>query len=452
MMSVDRRDVEDEEISHMSNADSKLSSSPNKRNNITLNDLSNPLESEAEKFIQLSLDELDPTKSGPSEAQQTILGIVPSDVSPETFEAGPKLPKPILRRAVTTASRTHGRTKSTAEDLFQLTNDLSVLNKQHGFSIRNLGDELRGDDKEATTDQDLLMKNAATLLKRNKVVPNDSSDTSSTTDTDQEHNKGHPRIKSANDRWNALKHTVQTTSATKKKTDEQHIDDLHVNHDDLELNKDDDDDSLSDRNDNESLRTSTGPGRSHPLRATARQKLKSRYKDFEDWLKFKRLSLYAYVKFMLFFLILPAIGVAALLFYFVGNPPCGTSQQCKDALQTPQADITKVTNSTSTGTDIVTLTKQIFVGASASWWVLFVCCRQPITLSMALATQAFIIEFLALRTKWSVKIVGPFVTLFIVQSKGWPFILFWWSVYDFVLLYGSSRWARHWLFWQVRKV
>ncbi|GKY96897.1 hypothetical protein MPSEU_000648700 [Mayamaea pseudoterrestris] len=460
MMTVVRKDAEDEEISHMSNTDSRLlGTSPPKRN-ITINDLANPMESEAEKFIQLSLDELDPTKSGPSDAQQTILGHVPEDAGPEAFEDAPKLlPKPILKRSATTASRTHGRTKSTAEDLFQLTNDLSNLNQHHGMSssIRNLGDTINMESSRESilTDQDLLMKNAATLLKRNNVlVQKDSSDTSSTTDA--EHNPDDSsKPKSATDRWAALKSTVQTTSAVamKKKTDEHDTEGRSPIDHDVESShrhKDDDDDNHSTHNDTETMRTSSvGPGRSHPLRATARQKLKSRYKDFEDWLRFKKISMYAYVKFMFFFLIMPALGVASILYYLVGNPPCGTSAQCNDAMQPKQANVTGMTsNSTSAETDIVSITKELFTQASASWWVLFVFCRQPITLSLALATQAFVIEFLALRTKWVVKTVGPFVTLFIVQSKGWPFILFWWGAYDFMLLYGPSRWARHWLFWQ----
>jgi hypothetical protein len=40
------------------------------------------------------------------------------------------------------------------------------------------------------------------------------------------------------------------------------------------------------------------------------------------------------------------------------------------------------------------------------------------------------------------------VTLFIVQAKGWPFLLFAWGIYDFILLFGGGQFAEHWLFYQ----
>jgi hypothetical protein len=461
MMTVEKKDVaEEEEISYISNPDMK--GFPPKRT-LNMNDLlANPLESEAEAYIQRSLDEIDPTIPGPSEAQQTILGHVPENTDPDTFvvaDADPKLSKPALKRTATVARAHHARTKSTAEDLFQLTADLTGLNKQHGMtgSMVESFNKLESDNG-FLTDQDMLIKNAATLIQRNKVAPKDgNSDTSSTTDVHTNNEGSSEKLKSpvkANDLWNVLKTTVQTTQAVKspsgilKKKDEENQvlspaqpvveHDTESDHDDEE-------------NDRVHSRTSTELGRSHLMRnSTPRQRLKSRYKDFEDWLKFKKLNIYSYAKFILFFLILPSAGVAAILFYWGANPPCGTRDQCNQAIPTP-APVAIATNTTAgNGADIVNVTKRLFEGASASWWILFVCCRQPVTLSLAFATQAFLIEFLALRTKWAVQLVGPFLTLFVVQSKGWPFVLFWWALYDFALLYGSSKWARHWLFWQVR--
>ena len=58
-----------------------------------------------------------------------------------------------------------------------------------------------------------------------------------------------------------------------------------------------------------------------------------------------------------------------------------------------------------------------------------------------------IVDYFCLRSTLSVKILGPFVTLFIAQSKGWPCVFFWWAVNDFCFLY-RGKFARHWLFWQ----
>lgn len=433
-----RDEDDDDMVSHMSNPDFRQ----DERSAVNGGVLTNPLESEAEAYIQRTLDEIDPTIPGISEAQRTILGCVPEDAQAEVFMEDGTGPTP---RATT---HSQAATTSAAEDLFQLTSDLSILNQQHGMSTRGLSalDSLRIDGSdEHLSDQDKLIKNAATLMKRNNVNPKESP-------FSQRNDKaGHnsKAVNSAHDRWAALKKTVHKGNASTssrdlgKKTDEPGMTDHQDPEDDIESNKGQSPNHFN--HEEGTVRADSGLGRSHPLRATARQKIKSRYKDFEEWLKFKKMSIYAYVKFMLFFIIVPAIGVAAILFYAVGNPPCGTTDECNEALQTR----TVVLNSTGDN-GIISITRDIFEDASASWWILFILCRQPITLSLSLATQSFIIDFLALRSKWAVKLVGPFVTLFIVQSKGWPFIVFCWGLYNFALLYGSSKWASHWLYWQVR--
>jgi hypothetical protein len=131
--------------------------------------------------------------------------------------------------------------------------------------------------------------------------------------------------------------------------------------------------------------------------------------------------------------------VSAILFYLAGNPPCGLTRQCIE-----KNDLEEGSNVTLLDTSELA---GLLVSASASWWLLFIV-RQLITLTMAKATQAFLVDYLALRSRWIVWMLGPFVTLFMVQSKGWPLQLFFWGVYDFAFLYGSAPWAQHWLHWQ----
>lgn len=38
------------------------------------------------------------------------------------------------------------------------------------------------------------------------------------------------------------------------------------------------------------------------------------------------------------------------------------------------------------------------------------------------------------------------MTLFIMQSRGWPFLLFWWGILDFALLAGEHPFFSHWLY------
>lgn len=110
-----------------------------------------------------------------------------------------------------------------------------------------------------------------------------------------------------------------------------------------------------------------------------------------------------------------------------------------------------------------------------SWWVLFVL-RQVFVLACVKTGEVIMIDILALRTPLFFKTFGWFTTLMIVQARGWPFVLTFWSVADFCCLFGSHRvsrsgisrfcfafqfdrhhlnifptptkFPRHWLFWQ----
>jgi hypothetical protein len=146
--------------------------------------------------------------------------------------------------------------------------------------------------------------------------------------------------------------------------------------------------------------------------------------DLDSWHTFfqpHKDQVWRYMRRILFYIIAPLVLVAAILFYFAGNPPTGTA------------------TGEERGTPGTT--------PSSSWWLLFTV-RQVITFSMSLATQAFIIDFSCVGTRAMVRLVGPMVTLFIVQSKGWPFVVLAWGLFDFALLYGDNNFARHWLYYQ----
>eukprot|EP00980_Cylindrotheca_fusiformis_P014167 scaffold3720_cov141-Cylindrotheca_fusiformis.AAC.6 len=102
------------------------------------------------------------------------------------------------------------------------------------------------------------------------------------------------------------------------------------------------------------------------------------------------------------------LAVAALLFYAVDNPLSDTGGR-----------------------------------ASVSWYLLF-CVRQIITLTLALVTQIFVIDFLCVSTKLLLRFIGEHFTLLVIMSRGWPFTFFMWSIYDFCLLYGERAFSSHW--------
>ena len=148
----------------------------------------------------------------------------------------------------------------------------------------------------------------------------------------------------------------------------------------------------------------------------------------------RRNMIRTYFQRLVLYIVVPFVGVAALLYYCFENPPTGILSS-EDLLD--EEDDKKVDNKDD----------EEEAEASASWWLLF-CVRQVVTLSLALGVQAIVIDFFSVGTRVIPKLLGPLVTLLIVQSKGWPFVVFAWSILDFSLLYGEHPHAAHWGYWQ----
>jgi len=89
-----------------------------------------------------------------------------------------------------------------------------------------------------------------------------------------------------------------------------------------------------------------------------------------------------HISHVLFFLVFPCLAVAAVLFYMFDNPMAGNT------------------------------------GTSISWWIIFVGARQAITMGLTWVGQVFWVEILALRSRLFNTIVGPYVSLAIIQSSG----------------------------------
>jgi len=108
------------------------------------------------------------------------------------------------------------------------------------------------------------------------------------------------------------------------------------------------------------------------------------------------------------------IGIASILFYACGNP---------------------LTYSETGG------------GASFSWW-LILTFRWVCTLFLAKVIEFFFVDIFAMRSNFALKLFGPFLTLVLVQSKGWSFQLMCWGLCNLALLHGRIPFANHWLYWQ----
>lgn len=146
---------------------------------------------------------------------------------------------------------------------------------------------------------------------------------------------------------------------------------------------------------------------------------KETYSDFKSFFFERKTKMWSYTKFALLVAIL-ATGIAAVLFYFVEH----------------QFGVPIEGKNTS------------FEGASTSWWILFLFVRLVCTWTLAAIVEAIVIDFFCLRHPVCLRLFGSYVTLLLVQSKGWPFHIMTWSGINFAMLYGDREFARHWLFYQ----
>ena len=159
-------------------------------------------------------------------------------------------------------------------------------------------------------------------------------------------------------------------------------------------------------------------------------KAKEDWTTFSDFLRPRKASIATRIKITTLLVFIPLVGASAILFYpyeyDCGDEPCTEN--------TPP-----------------TLAREGAGGAYTSWFLLFIV-RQVITLGLAMAGQAFFIDFLSLRCRWTVRVFGPVQTLILVQSKGFPFIISAWSFFSLLLSSGAHKFAKHWLYWQPVKM
>lgn len=126
----------------------------------------------------------------------------------------------------------------------------------------------------------------------------------------------------------------------------------------------------------------------------------------EKW-KFIRM----YLLISIFYIILPLLGFSALFFNYGGNP----------AMRNRETTISYMFN---------------------------FAVRHVCTFTLALATQLVVIDLIAMRTQFIVRVFGQIFTLVLIQSHGIPFVVFFWSLYSSILTTGHNEFAKHWLFWQ----
>lgn len=82
----------------------------------------------------------------------------------------------------------------------------------------------------------------------------------------------------------------------------------------------------------------------------------------------------------------------------LGNPPTGVLQN--GGMRTSDGVYVNTNGKIVTATEV-----------SASWWLLFFCVRQLITLTFALAMQIIFIDYLSIRSGATYKVLGSWATL-----------------------------------------
>ena len=166
------------------------------------------------------------------------------------------------------------------------------------------------------------------------------------------------------------------------------------------------------------------------LRNKLRDKF-SFFREFEDFLSPRKNQIGLAFR-TLMFIVIPLLGLAFILFYAAGNPPTG------------KIDLGMSKN----GTLINTEGKEVDpTTASASWWVLYIV-RHLFLFVLSKGFEVFVIEFLCLGTGWFPTVAGSFFTLFVIQSRGWPFLMTCWGVLSWILLGGQYGFSSHWLYSQ----
>jgi hypothetical protein len=354
-------------------------------NKIVLKDVlgTNPLESEAESYIQRSLEEADPTRAGQSESQKSILSAVPDDAKHSFISESEARSERSAKSNETdpTDNTAYGYRASitTGEKLFGLAADLKRMQSQKGSGVASTF--------EATSQSDTFAHNAATILNRMKKKSADTGETAPT------HKVETTAVGGGKSNWNKLRLSVVDAGADKK-SDEEVVDSDGDGDGDVEAG-----------NGNWNEETAGGEGENSAFQKMkrAKEQIKSDLSDFEDFLKFRKVNMISYVKVVLFFVILPATGIAALLFYAVDNPPCGVAKEClaeeirkNVTLAELASQSVNVTEAEKEGQFTSILDRENVSQASVSWWLLFVFCRQVRVRIIEVAEKGVTAPFLTL--------------------------------------------------------
>lgn len=236
-----------------------------------------------------ALEETEPTI-----AEQTILGLVPNDVC-HNFTQNDNIHKTSSEMQTFLQKR---KDMSTSENLRNLTTD-----------FLRLQEELEIDDnkrRRSTIDETFeTNENGPNITQQRKIVKERSGADIYKQDQIQKAN--------ARKNWSKLKIAVAVTSSSKP-VGVGDVERGHLSKDEYENNDTSDEyagEESHDTEEGELTASSRRKKQKHGKIKLAALQFKTGFKDFEEWVKFKKTNIVTYIKYLLF-LIIPATGVASM--------------------------------------------------------------------------------------------------------------------------------------------
>lgn len=143
---------------------------------------------------------------------------------------------------------------------------------------------------------------------------------------------------------------------------------------------------------------------------TKNKKKNQNLRELQDFFEPKKTTIALYLRVVFLYIAAPLLGIAAIFFYLVDCPPTGRLQNGGHPLPL---------NNSTTSTMVLLNTNGNVVDpdqASIAWWLVFVV-RQLVTFTLAKCSEIVFIDYLTIRSRGTMNLLGPWVTLYILQSR-----------------------------------
>lgn len=234
--------------------------------------------------------------------------------------------------------------------------DSNAAGLKDGFGLSDSSASL---STPVLTDADRLLQSAVTLTPTKTTTQEEAHDVESAL----------PKY-----RWAKLKAATAVLGAASHDNNSEEVSQAFI----VPNGGDNEDDNLSVSEDSE-----TG---SSVLDDILESAVKADLRDFESWVRLRGRGAFYYARVVLFYVVIPSLVLAAILFYGADNPPCGASGEgCR------AREEVVVSGNESVDSIVDFFRGSRFSRTSISYWVLFLGARQVLTCCFAHIAQAFIV-------------------------------------------------------------